>query len=1499
MSDSPPSNLEDLTDAPQPGGWYQPGDESGDTWREPEPTQRSGWRISAMPSNLQTEPQQIGGWHLPDDEDTPFTPDDTIMVARAPDDDRPLPDDAEAVPPEAMAEMAGPPPEDAFLVPINAPAPPEDMLPEDMVPGETASGPATPDVTAPEDMLYLIEHDQPGDEEELSRTSWAEYTALQSLSDEDALSGVERGEDSPISAALALSAAQALADSDDLPDEALSGAERAVLGAATGETEVLDGEVVDQTGEAQPGDYAQQQIARLMSASAGGSDAPATDGPAEQNLSYAQQQIARLMGEDTGAGSATQALPDEAPASDAASFAQQQVARLMQDQGQAAAPAMPAAPPEELSPRELDLLRQFRETEAGVSALRSQYQSGAITQEDFVARLRDQMILDDNQVWWMMGVETDQWYKSENNQWIEATPDIYAKAQRIEQQNAAQQFGGEYGSIPYLTETPPAATGSAPSYGEYTEQPGINDVEFPLPRRVPIDDPEATVPGPSAFAMNTQPGAAAQPTVPSAAYSEPTVMAQPVNYGTIEAPIDDTEPPEYDLDEEDDGELYREAVDDQRRSTGRILLFGGGIAAALAFLLGGGFVALATMWYQDLTNEWEAPVAALASQENTPFQTVIIQDREGNRIATLGRSGEDRRPVTIDQISPYVIHGLLALKDPDFYNSWGSWTLTDTLSAYASNTTGGSITPSASPITLEVARQLVLRDSSFASDSERALAEAVVTNLMMEQFTPSQILEFYLNEIAYFGNLAYGVEAAAQFYFGGTSAAELNYPEAALLIGLIDEPATYDPIRSRSVADDRLDQMMRLMANTGCIRFEAPLPAGGVDQLCVSTEDLTSPQTVRDKGAVFADLRTEERDIGTDYPHFVQLVQAQLENVYGNEMYRSGYVITTTLDSGIQSQAQAELQQQVALLRVNNVNIGAAMVTDPRTGEILALVGSHDFDDTDVGGENDQTRLYHLPGDIIDPIIYAMALEGYDANGNGLEAGEYATAATILWDVPTQVQGGVALVNETGGFSGPVPLRFAMGNAINIATVKVFDQFGGVANYREVASRMGLRFANPDVVNEDGSGIEPVRLFDLMEVYGTIANDGTQRSLYAIIGIRDANGNEIAVAPELLSQETAAIGSGTANVLQNILSDDSARQPRYQAGSPLVINGVTAAGVTATAVNGTDLWTVGFTGNRVVGVWMGNNADQPTFNNMTGFRSVSPLWNEIMDIAIAGTQTPPLCTPQITGSCAPTIRLLQVCSDTGAVFQEGSACANVRNEVFADGRFPPQGGGLTTTLSIDSWTGLRSNDFCPNNVISQTFVNISDTTAINWINSTQEGRNYANAIGIPWPAVPAPTAACDQTTQQPSARIDSPQGGQTVQGTLTITGQIGEALFSRYELQIAPGGSEDYQVISTATTPQPNANSVLGTWDTTSVPNGEYTLRLAVFANNDFGGFVYRTANITVNNPEPTPTPTPTLAPPTPTPLPAVPTNPIPFDPLTPTPDPLAGPTPTIDPLGG
>lgn len=1418
MSDTPPTNI------PLKGGWQLPS--SGSAWKpvESPQSQSTGWQpvqpieLPALPPDLDETPQQTGSWHLPKPEDTPYNADDKIQLIS-----------------------------------------PEDAL-EAMLASSSSTSPSptpTPQpILAPEDLIALIEQS--------SSTPQADDFNAVGMSELVALASLAESTSQPSTATL----------TDELsllPSDKLSPAERMLLKKSSGDTqstEILHGEVVDEDPN-DPSVIARKQVEALL---AGESEANLNTDPAR----YATQQLFELGATGTH------------KVQDPAAYAREQLAQLGMIGDDATPIPTGTQPLTFIDPRDEELAKKFIASQNRVHALRQQRDAGLISWEEFEAQLRETMVLDYDQIWWVMDSDVDVWYKAVGNQWVEAVPEALRKYQAAQQatSSSAKMTQVVSDSLPYLDTAQTRMGGGNTEYSSPSDIP-LGDYNMPLPKQVSQIDPEATVASSAAFNMSTQPNMPIDMgmTQPSSgqAYAQPTVMAQPVDYGMIESPLDVDEDDladeyEYDIDEEDAASIYEEAKANQRR---RMVLMGSLVGTGLIGLIlltGAGVIAAALLWYQSLTDAWKPFIASLSQIPETSFQTVTLLDNAGERIATLSRDGDQKVRVPITEVSPYFLHAIITLYAPDFYST-GVWGTGGVINAFIQNTTSGRITQPVDAITRLVAREMVIKPNGGLPDNsneETAVAAEVAT-----QYTKDKILEIFVNDLLFFGNQTYGIEAAADFYFG-VDAKDLNFPQAALLAAITQNPAALEPVNNRQLATDEMSILMDKMAKLGCITFThvTPPPYGTSGQFCVDVPLVESPQVALDKARVLVKVFESRQAIASRYPHFVELVREQLETTFNaNEIYRGGYVVTTTLDRTLQEMAQQALITQVNNLRPNNVNTGAIVVIDPRNGAILALVGSPDARNAEINGQVDGTRVYQQAGDIIKPLIYATALNGYDINGNGiLEPNEYYTPATILWDVPAEIDG-YRPTNIGNVTNGAYPLRRAVQNVLTIPAVKTYHIFGETA-FRTTAEAMGVRFRGDQPFTiQTGAGAIDVRLIDMAVAYGTIANGGMRMRPYAIESIVDSRGNPIPIPQR--EQPVQALRPEVAFLMQNILSDDASRAPIYPLNSQLNIQGLPSLDVVSamhgTSLTQSDLWTVGFTHNRVVGVWLGTFDDKPILNNIVGFNGAAPLWNQVMRAALENN--PPLkFTPP------PNVVNSQVCADTGS--PNLTNCANIRNEYFAAALIPPQQ-TLVQTLTIDSWSGLIANDFCPNHRITATFANIDDPSAIVWINSTSQGNAYAQRVGLVVPIAPPPTAACDANTPIPVGVISSPAGGVTIQGVVSILGQVNAPDFGRYQLEFAPAGTENYQIIGMPiTTAQPNANSILGQWDTRMVANGNYNLRLTVFANNAYNGFITFTTPVTVSNPAATatPPPLPTSTPFMPMPTPPSLITPLPFDTLAPTP---------------
>lgn len=1423
MSDRPPNDREDA--APLAGGWSQPRTPSGSAWRAPQKKQEEsveGWRGPALPRDIKEEPENDGDWHLPSPEDTTFKPDDEIEIT---DEQRPE---------DQLMELAA-------LVSENV----EQELLDD-----TGDAPV-----APEDLIYMIENTDV--EEEPENPQMSELMALASLV-----------EDQP-QADLSMTELD-----EDLESQQLSPAERVMMASKETPQETEDTSVGEATAsdapveidEDDPGAYARRQLQQL-----------GLEGDEEEEA------------EDEYSAPATRDITsfDEA-VDDPAAYARQQLAQLGQDAppAQDASPAQQTQPsppqPEPLDPRKIELGRQFAEVEQRVKQMRQQVQTGQMTQDEFVNQLRELMINDDEGNWWIMGVETDTWYRSENNNWVEDDPEplaVYREQQRRDQGSGYQPVED---SLPRLTEHP-----------QPDQQEGgirVDENFMPLPAEAPINDPDATVAGPAAFGDVR---AAEAETVPDQSYYDQTVPAEPqaVDYGMVESPAPQSATTMIDLDGGTEDEIYQQAAENQRQNYTQYGLIG--IVALIIAMAACGtlYTFLATNWYDSIAGEWEPAIIAAASLDETQFRTVTINDSTGREIASISGGGNDRRPLdSLDQVSDEFIHAILTLTDPDYYAA-SAWGPASTAVAYFNDTTSGEIDNPNSVIVNSVVEDLVFTNA-VGAEGGPTQADLVIAGVeLRDAYTLDEILLLYLNQMLFFGNQTTGVEAAAQYYLD-KAAAELNVADAAFLAGIAQDPLNNDPVNNRARSFALMRQTLDRMAEQGCVQIDQ---AGA--ELCLTGEE-TNPEG--EAVVAVADIERQPynpRDLEAlgDYPHFVNFVLDQLTLAYGDDIYRGGFEVTTTLDSPLQEEAEIALRNRLRDLSGNGINTGAILVTDPGTGAVLAMVGSPDFDDEDVAGNLNYTIQYQEPAATILPLIYAAALNGVDGRvgqpNNQLDFGEYYTPASILWDVQTAYEVGGQVfrpTNDDGQFRGPISVRQALQLSLNIPAVETYS-FVGSGAFVPFAQAMGVVFQEEETFGLGTAlGATQVRLYDMVEAYGTIANDGDHVELYTILEIVDANGIEIFSQPGAVTEEV--MPDAVAYLMQDIMSDDAARAQIFGTGTALNLNqyaAQVAAAKSGTSTESGDLWTLGFTSNRVVGVWMGTYNDDEVRAGVTGSFAAAPVWNEVLSEAITSLDVTAFRPP---GNG--TVLVTQVCPQTGAV--NGPCGRNPIEVSYASERLPAnaqQNQGIVRQVRVDSWTGLIANDNCQQFTETRVFAGVEFGAAVNWINETQQGRQYAQSLGLTVPVQRPPSAACDLNTPVPTLNIASPAEGATIDGqNFSITGQVIADNLAQYIVEYAPAGTNNFQQIAVSNQQQTTPNAVLTTWDTTSVPDGGYTLRLR--AQRSGGGNAAILRNFQIDNPDPTPTPTPTITPmPTFTPIPSftpippataepIPVDPVPFDPI-------------------
>ena len=365
------------------------------------------------------------------------------------------------------------------------------------------------------------------------------------------------------------------------------------------------------------------------------------------------------------------------------------------------------------------------------------------------------------------------------------------------------------------------------------------------------------------------------------------------------------------------------------------------------------------------------------------FETTRIYDRNGNQLYEILDPTAGRRTyVTLDEISPYLIAATIATEDKDFYSHPG-FDLMAIFRSFYYNFTSNETVSGASTITQQLTRALLFTAEERASRTYiRKLREAILAAEVTRRYSRDDILELYLNEI-YFGNLAYGIEAASQTYFG-VSADQLNLAQSAFLAGLPQLPGVYDVYSNRDVTLSRQQDVLLLMYQAsleqGCIYV-----SNNQQDICVGAGEAAVAANE------LLDYEFKTPDVTIQYPHWVNFIRTELEDLYGSQtIYRSGFRVYTTLDPGLQELAQQIVQAQVGSLQDRNVSNGALIAVKPSTGEILSMVGSADYYNDDIDGQINMALVPRQPGSTMKPLTYLAAFEkGW-------------TPSTLIWDVESE-----------------------------------------------------------------------------------------------------------------------------------------------------------------------------------------------------------------------------------------------------------------------------------------------------------------------------------------------------------------------------------------------------------------------------------------------------------------------------------------------------------------
>jgi penicillin-binding protein 1C len=909
------------------------------------------------------------------------------------------------------------------------------------------------------------------------------------------------------------------------------------------------------------------------------------------------------------------------------------------------------------------------------------------------------------------------------------------------------------------------------------------------------------------------------------------------------------------------------------------------LAGIVLLLVGGSFVL-----YEYYKIAATLPSVADLQQRASSFETTRIFDRNGNLLYEILDPTAGRRTfITLDKISPYLVAATIATEDKSFYSHPGfDWTAI--LRAFWQNFQGGETISGASTITQQLARGLLFSPEERSEQSYiRKVREALLAAEITRRYTKDQILELYLNEF-YYGNLAYGIEAASETYFDIT-ADKLNLAQASFLAGLPQAPSIYDVYQNRDAVRERQKQVLTLMYEAsneqGCIYV-----SNNPERICVDTPAAIEAYTALEN------YQFNTPDVLIKYPHWVNYVRSILESQFDAQtIYRSGFSVYTSLDPVLQDKAEQLVKQQVDSLVANNANNGALVAIRPSTGEILAMVGSADFYNDAIAGQvNMATSPTRQPGSSIKPITYIAAFEkGW-------------TPATLIWDVPTDFPPSgdpndprppYTPVNYDGKFHGPVTVRSALANSYNIPAVKTL-QFAGIYDdpnnvnddgMLAVAKKMGITsLTRSDYGLSLTLGGGEVSLLDMTGAYSVIANNGIRIPPIAITRILDHTGNTVYEYQPVSGDQV--IRPEHAYLISSILSDNEARKPMFGADSVLNLP-FQAAAKTGTSNDYRDNWTLGYTPDIAVGVWVGN-ADYTPMESVTGITGAAPIWSEFMQYAIqnltGGNPSPFLRPNGIVDRV--------ICAISGT--EPSQWCPDQRSEFFAADQLPlPSSDDLWTKVKFDTWTGLRASSDCPDFMKEEFAINVTDPWAIGWIQNNPEGKAWVADKGFSDPILFAPTRDCQSGDPHPIIEIASPTDGQTILvSPIDIVGKIdASADFQNFILEYGLGDNPtEWNEVYAGNQPVSQMGNIYS-WDLKSLAPGIITVKITL--KNIRGGYAERRLHLNIQIPTPTPTVTPSLTPtPTETLIPS-PTQTI-IPPISPTasstPVPTDSPTPTDTP---
>jgi membrane peptidoglycan carboxypeptidase len=865
---------------------------------------------------------------------------------------------------------------------------------------------------------------------------------------------------------------------------------------------------------------------------------------------------------------------------------------------------------------------------------------------------------------------------------------------------------------------------------------------------------------------------------------------------------------------------------------------------ALVIVLGAPMVMLgaaagaAYLIYSDFANELAPPDEIEETQRLLGSSRIFDRNGEdGVLLFEYARPYDGlRAPVRLHRVSQHIIDATVATEDASFWTNQGinlrglmraAW---ENFGVGSSDFLGGS---GGSSITQQLVKNVLIppeeRSGRTLNRVRGKLKETILAVELTNEYSKEQILEWYLNSI-YYGNFSYGIGAASQRYFGKPPA-QLTLAESALLAGLPQAPSLYNPLENVEGAKQRQGQVLDLMVRHGYIT------------------------SVEAEAAWKQELNFDSAEFDISAPHYVIYVRDQVEQLCRlerfvppsgsggceNLMDNGGLRITTSLDLALQERAEVELRSAIAGFEASTgAHNGALVAIDPATGQILALVGSRDFFDEAIDGQVNLATATHSPGSALKPMTYLAAFQLDPRNWH---------PATVIWDLPTTYAEADGTqfrpVNFDGVFRGPVTIRSALANSMNVPAFNVADRLGSAA-LLDTLHRLGITTMHdpgaygPSITLGGGE----VSLLDLTYAYSTLANLGEMKGHptvlalpdgfreldpVAVLAIRDAEGRLLYEWSASGEPELRAVARpGQVYQITDILSDNDARALLYGANSPLALDRPVAAKTGTAGDPGQDdlrrdYWTMGYTPQLAVGVWVGNADESP----MTGGSSVQTaglIWNRFMVAAHEEVPIQRFAEPDgVHRALVHSPAVTSVAALGQTVNELNNPCSAPRQEVFVSIRVvPPVDNSICFEVEVDRRTLQRATVDTPEEhrqhgvwleapAVSRRGATALDPTAVDWL------RRHRVAY-----LQPGTVDSADAP-----ARLDSPVDSAIIQrGNLLITGRAVSSELISWTLSARRVGSEE--VIMIATDGLGVDGGVLSRWDSSEIPGGVYQLRLEV-----------------------------------------------------------------------